>query len=506
MRERRSSKYNNTYRTFIRFLFSIFCLAGAAAGLFLFWTDLTRSQIRSSDQSVGTLVYKHLTVQRRFSDRLAWNLLPLESPVYNGDLIRTADLSDARITFISEDSIDLAENSLIVIRFNVDTGEPKVELMGGKLSLSSVSGKAAILAGGKELKPVQGSDLKVQGGSDQAEFQVIKGQVLVSDQSDRSSTDRTSADRSSEAPAYSMEAGQTASTGSEGVVKISDSLIVLRPFPNQEFDLRDGDITFVWANNSHSADRYVRLEIAPDRRFREITDSVNSYNPDITSADISLSPGFWYWRVYEAARAGAEPLSVLREGRITVLEPPPPQPEQRITLAPVEELETLSPEPALIIPVQAAPPVETVPVVTAAPEPPPPAPAPIPVPAPVPAITLLPRPGGLVPALGTVIDGEFLKNNRSIIFSWNPVAQADAYLFTLRQTSIFMQQVFEPRLEFDRLGTLINGQCVWRVEAVTMSADGSIARRGQVAEGRFTVAVPRPAAPQVDKPGILYEN
>jgi hypothetical protein len=71
----------------------LICLAGALCFLWLFQNDLNRTLTRMNEQAVGTVTYKYRAAERRFSDRVLWSRVQRESPVYNGDYIRTADLS-----------------------------------------------------------------------------------------------------------------------------------------------------------------------------------------------------------------------------------------------------------------------------------------------------------------------------------------------------------------------------------------------------------------------------
>jgi hypothetical protein len=490
MKERRSSKYTSPKRAIFRVFFSLVCLAGASGSLWFFWTDLNNVLGKSADRSVGILSYKHNTVQRRYDDRLAWGVLPRESFVYNGDLIRTADLSDATVTFVSGDRVDLSENSLVVIRYDEEAGETTTELLSGKINLRSGGGKTVVLAGGKELRSV-GGDFEIEGGPDRAKIQAFRGAL-----NDTSGSVR-------------LLAGQAVIAGSEGVVPAAEAVVVLEPLPNQEYVNDEGAVFFRWENVSLSAEDYVRLELAADRNFNE-TLEVHEYDADIMSANLSLTPGIWWWRILKSTRGNSAANVVIREGRIRVAEP---RPERRVVAAAAlvspRSLESLSPQNPLSIPLREAEvPVPEPPPVIAPPPVPPPPPAPIPVPvlAPVPRPALLPRAEGLGPAAGTVIDGDFLKTNRTVVLDWNAVPGANAYFCTIRQGGDSIKQVYEPRLELDPAGSLSNGRCVWRVEAVRLAADGSIEQRGQIAESSFTVAVPRPEAPRIDNPGIIYEH
>ena len=77
----------------------LLCCAGAIASGVLFWKEYNRTLTKLNEEPIGTIVFKKRTAQRKFSDRVVWDTLKQESPVYNGDTIRTIDQSEASITF-----------------------------------------------------------------------------------------------------------------------------------------------------------------------------------------------------------------------------------------------------------------------------------------------------------------------------------------------------------------------------------------------------------------------
>ncbi|MDR1895064.1 MAG: hypothetical protein LBQ61_10340 [Spirochaetales bacterium] len=429
-------------------LFTVLCVFGALLGFWLFWSDLNRVLAERSEQPVGRVTYKRHTVQRRLEDRLVWSLLPAESPVYNGDLIRTAELSDATITFVSQDRVTLSENSLIHIQYNEET-QSFIELFSGNLSLFSVSGKMGVLWKNQKLFPDSGGSLDVR---------LVNGGVETRIRAGR-------AELTGAAGLHTLEAGQGAALSGEGPVEVTPALIVTRPLPNQEFNAGTDPepLAFAWTGAEPSAS-LVRLEVARNRNF---SDPVYSAGSDANEAVVPLSPGTWWWRLFQE-----EPPGEALEGRLTIL--PPPLPAAEVPLSP----------PAL--PAEAAPPSPSSPRVSP---------------------SLLPASRNLYPPGDTIVDAYYLRSSSRIIFSWNSVAGANGYIWTLRRgLSVNLHLVREPRFVFTDLPSLDNGIWDWQVEAVFLDSAGGISRHGLSAESRFILAVPKPLAPQVDSPGIIYER
>ncbi|MDR2662554.1 MAG: hypothetical protein LBC31_06105 [Treponema sp.] len=465
-------------------LFTLVCFAGAAFGLWLFWMDINSVLLKRAEEPVGTLSYKRHVVQRRFEDRLMWNQIPRESPVYNGDLVRTSDLSDAVILFISEDSVRLSENSLIQVHYDKDANS-FIELLSGDVSLESVSGRVGILAEGRQLLPAAGSALLVRRGSSGTEAKALSGHTEIS----------------GPGGIRGLEPGQSARAGGDGPVAITEALLVSSPLADQELaaDADPMPVAFSWIGLAPA--EYVRLEIAARRDFGDLVYAGDEYQ---AGATVSLSPGVWWWRVFQAERGKPLPSGPAQTGRLTVLEPP------------------ANPGTAVITPFFFSAAAEgSLPVLhslpasagTAAEEPlpaPPPAAAAPPVPVAPSAPPLLPAPRGLFPPRGTVIDPVYLRTGGTgarIAFSWDPVGGANAYIITIRRgLTVNLHMVREPRFVFTNLASLDNGQWTWQVEALALDSSGGTRRHGQLAESAFSLDVPKPDAPKVDNPGIIYER
>jgi hypothetical protein len=134
-------------------------------------------------------------------------------------------------------------------------------------------------------------------------------------------------------------------------------------------------------------------------------------------------------------------------------------------------------------------------------------------------IPLLGRPGALEPAADSQIDTGYLLRNREalsgeplsagILFRWNSVAGANAYVFSLLREGAGEPLVRTPpspdtACRLRDMASLENGVYLWRVEAVYVAPDGTVEQHGEPAEYRFTLSIPRPGRPVPDSPGILY--
>ena len=88
----------------LNFFVILLCLAGAAYSIHLFYISMFQT-IQTNAEPIGTVVVKENTVQRRLQQRVLWDRLYSESPVYMGDIIRVAKQSRAELHLTDRKSV-----------------------------------------------------------------------------------------------------------------------------------------------------------------------------------------------------------------------------------------------------------------------------------------------------------------------------------------------------------------------------------------------------------------
>lgn len=288
----------------------LLCLMSAGAFFNLFRLDLYRTLERLNETPVGIITFKYKIAQRRFIDRVLWDRLRNESPVYNGDTIRTAEISEATITLAKGEVIDLAENSLI--RILVDRNSAVVELGSGSVNagagavggLTLVSGDTRIvLASSSVVNAVSagGADGTAAGTDASLVVRVVEGSARLE-----------AADRMVLAAAGEA---LTAGTGEPALVTVTS------PLPNARYYSPGAalEVPFGFTRQHFSGD--VRLELALDRGF---TQSAADYVIAGDAAVIRVAPGVYFWRAYPV-EGGDAPVAPPAAGRLSVIAAPPPR-------------------------------------------------------------------------------------------------------------------------------------------------------------------------------------
>ena len=500
---------------FVDFLIIIIFLSTAAVCVNLFRLDLRRTLVSRNAEPIGIIVIKNNTVQRRLADRVIWDRLYTDSPVYSGDLIRVAELSSANLT-IESASLDLDENTLIRIMRPTDGDGPiRIELSGGNLDINTGTegGSFTLDLMGHETQIGPGTILNAVAGKDGVVLQVSEGTALF-----------VEGDQNKE-----IASGTMLALNAEGVEQTEPSVVMMYPRPNVRY-LKSGKepfpVNFSWSRINLESGDPLRLEIAADRKFTQVFRTIES---TLNMTQAALDAGLWHWRLlYGNTALASGRFTVTDVSGITLISPAmnsvfyyrdaPPQlrfewsevtdalyymlevsgtpdfsnlrinrqaaagfsadgsleegtwhwrvrpifPAAYETASVYSSIASFSIERndrAETLVVTVPPPPEPEPVVEAPPPPPPPPPQPKPKPAP-PRPTPpppLPAPRNRLPVAGYRIGIEELQSQRGITFSWAGVSGANAYIFTLyQQTSNGRRQIVRREPENRTSWTLDN--------------------------------------------------
>jgi hypothetical protein len=298
------------------FIISILCLGGAFFCLRFFWADFNQTLSRQNAAPVGSISWKYKAAQRRFTDRVLWDRLQRESPIYNGNYIRTAEFSEATVTFAGGIVVDLAENSLIQI-FR-ENAVPRIDLTEGGISVdteASRGGAALTLnAGGRTIQTGEGAvfDTRVDGDGN---FSLRLSEGSASFVQNGETLD--------------LSAGQALIQNAEGRALDIPQTVMLSPKPVARL-LHSADsmpVAFYWNAQNFGEGDSARIEIAQDRGFRRIVHVLDGGRG--TDVSVDLTNGSYFWRAYPEGGAEedtAARLALASTGKLTILSLPVPRP------------------------------------------------------------------------------------------------------------------------------------------------------------------------------------
>jgi hypothetical protein len=161
-------------------IYSAAFLTVAAFAFFLFYRDMNATLTKGNEAPIATVTEKTNDVERHFAARLMWDKLRNQTPIYNGDIIRTTNDASVDIVFTGDDELEVGPASLIQVRWAPASGV-QADVSSGTVKGISKSSKALILNVGKKKITVKaGASVKAEVKKDgDVRVIVTKGQAAV---------------------------------------------------------------------------------------------------------------------------------------------------------------------------------------------------------------------------------------------------------------------------------------------------------------------------------------
>jgi hypothetical protein len=427
----------------------LFALGCAALGLLFFYRNVHRAFTKNAP-SIALITYKKHTVQRRFSERFLWGQAARNMPLYNGDMVRTASLSDASIIFNNNDTIALSENTLIQIFYTEDG--TRINLNSGKLDVKAANGTMNVRVNNRTIQAGNETSLQIEASANRAYVRTQGGGAVIEQDGVQQTLTPDSA--------WIVE--------SSGKITAQNALAMLSPLTGSTFFVTPPPIytlvPFKWSTEGFTPKEYVRLEVSRSRNFEAVEQRRDLYGED--GVDLQLEAGEWWWQAW---RPEAEnPQGFIANGKFFVVEAAKPAEGQAEKLNLNNALEDISAENPVSFYNEPEPELE------------PPA-----------------TPRNLRPAENYLFGTAYLKNSRTFVFSCSAVRDADSYIWTFTQSGRTITRTTKtPQCRLDAAVAarqFQNGRCRWSVEAA-VSRDGAVVR-GQAARSYFRLSIPPAPAP-----------
>ncbi|WP_407425871.1 FecR domain-containing protein, partial [Treponema sp.] len=220
------------------------------------------------------------------------------SPVYNGDTIHTADLSEATVWFDDGTTLELAENTMAQV-FRHDDGSLGADLSEGNATVDSSEGGNGLTLTAANIKVTVQKGTKISASKADSDENVAltvqKGQATLADGVD-------------------FKAGETFSVDENGGTK--SLLSVITPLPSEKilyFSEELCEVNFEW-KNSETSDS-LELEVASDKVFSKIVQSRDVTN--LSETTLSLPKGTYYWKLASLTNGNR---TESREGKIQIVQ------------------------------------------------------------------------------------------------------------------------------------------------------------------------------------------
>ena len=330
MQKKIKSKQNDSL--FKYFVITIFiCLIGAFISSALFYKGFFRALTKLNEEPIATITFKYKTAQRKFLERVVWDRLRQNSPVYNGDTIHTENLAEATVYFIDGNVMNLSENTMAQVFLSedqlltaeltdgyatVDAGEAGAGVVlvadGMEIALEAGSSVGAGIESKSKTSGVVGeSSLKKEEVQKETEekrglsVQVLKGNAVVQ------SEDGTKVD---------VVEGQGIAFDKQG--QSLPVLVVTNPLPNSKILSTTQEkvlVPFRWnfGETKISENQKVYLTVAIDKDFENVVVFEDITNQNETQ--IQLDAEKYFWKVSVVEDATKEKVLTSQSGKLQII-------------------------------------------------------------------------------------------------------------------------------------------------------------------------------------------
>jgi hypothetical protein len=282
--------------------FFVVVLTLSVAGYFgwTFWKDLNNSSSRDDKDKIAIITFKNRIAQRKYEDRVVWERIDKSTPLYNGDLVRTAELAEAVITFNDGSEVNIYENTMIQVYYS-DFEGVNISVGNGNLQVeSSDKGNVQLtMNDGSKVKAGGGTSLSAKtsaGSSGTKSVQVQSGSATVTGSSGVSET---------------MSAGQSISVKSSGEIAKQPVTVTSIPPELRVLNVEGNEVPVKLEWNKVNTNQPVVLQTSTKKDFSQITEEkvISSVNDSL----INLSEGTLYWRIFPQGNSDE-----VTEGKISV--------------------------------------------------------------------------------------------------------------------------------------------------------------------------------------------
>ena len=249
------------------------CLVGICTCLAGYFFDVYRVNKRNDIQPVAELTSKVKSVQRRFRDRLVWDMLRPSSPLYAGDFVRTAAYSEAVITFNSGAVLNMSQDSFIEIL--PEEKNMTLKITSGNVSLRATE-KITLTAGTEVLEIEKGSVVSMNVEAVAPTIKVVsknrktESAPVTVKKISLSVQEGTVRQNKIDGTIVQVNAGSQLVMGPDGNPSKDPALIMLSPLPVQKIAKKSDEnaqIEFIWKNYNYANDTTTKIELAYDKNF-----------------------------------------------------------------------------------------------------------------------------------------------------------------------------------------------------------------------------------------------
>ncbi len=309
MKKKRNILFKNSDKIII-----LVCSLGIIFSLIGYFHDVYKTNLRTDEKPIACLTHRSKSVQRRFRDRLVWDIIRENTPLYVGDFVRTTALAEAEITFDSGKIINMSHNSLIEILPESDIANLKIT--SGTVSIKTP--KNITLRAGRETLEISKDSIvsmNIQPDflpqTDDAITPVVLSDGTLENPAAAANSNHlisvsvekgTVRQNKSDGSIIELNAGTQIVMDSEGHQVKNPAIIMINPKVSQKIIKNDNEtatLLFSWKTLNYEPDTLTKIELSYDK------DGIYPYQNqtvDTQETVFTLPNRTVYWKAYPVSK------------------------------------------------------------------------------------------------------------------------------------------------------------------------------------------------------------
>lgn len=288
-------KFWTSFSILVALFFMAFCT-------YFLYKEFTARVDKTGGELIGTITFKKRSASRRYTESVVWEEIAQESPVYNHDAIRTLEYSSAVISLKDGTSIELDQNTMLVVILSAKGVDINFD-SGGVSAKSGAGAKKMITLNSRDASIALGSgDISVNSSDKGMDIALASGNARVA------------------------AAGKELDISSEEIATLKDGKVksekkrLFTEFPaHNSYMVSPGKrmpVNFRWRSEP---DGEVRVEISGNSSF---VNPVRSFSSGSRSRIVELPPGDYYWRLISGKnKSFPSKFTIMQDGKPELISP-----------------------------------------------------------------------------------------------------------------------------------------------------------------------------------------
>ena len=246
----------------------------------LFYYDLHKNINVGSFEAIGSVSFKINSIQRKFDSSVVWQAIAANTPLKNKDTIRTLPESDAIIRLNDGTEIQVDENSMVYL--DMKDNVPNINFEGGSIqinnSLSGNPNQQIVLRTNNQILKLNSGNAKIESNGKDVKISLDKGSATLE----------------GNGKSQNLNSSDIVTINDSGISKRTSPFILEEPTNQKKFISKTFPLSvdFLWKPTSSSNTNNL-FELSKLKDFKKV--DVRMQN--ISSANLKLTPGTYYWRV-----------------------------------------------------------------------------------------------------------------------------------------------------------------------------------------------------------------